>query len=916
MTGRTSRTTTAPRLHGRGPQLRALAALSDRLPERAGVLVVTGEPGIGRTALLDHAAHSFPAGPVHRPHADPAPGRRPYGGLRAVLRALDPGGPRGPADPEAGAGVLLAALRAAAGGEPLLLCVDDVHLWDGPSLAVLGRAARRLTEAGPVVLLTAAAGYAPRELAGLPTTHLLPLSPSAAAAVLDDATGTGADQAVRDALLEEADGNPALLLALAGRLSCADPAGSRPLPAPPADPGTLTAVAGPFLRGLPPDADGLLLVTAAALRGAEGDGGDGGDVDAGVVGAALSGRGLLLDPLADASPALLLADGRLRFAGAVLRRAVYAGAAPDRRRAAHLALARVLEGDGDRLRALLHRAWAATGADPELAAELTAAASDPRCPAPHRLRSLAHARAAELTTDEAARGRCRTAAAGQALHAGLPRRALELLDTTAHPSLPDAVRGRAELLRGSVQLLDGPTATARESLLTAAALLAVPAPELSAVAGTRAMDAAWAAGDLPGCLEALSRAPRRDDGPDDYHRGLRSALEGRLEDAVAPLERVVASARDHARAAELARAAGAALVLGDLPTASRAAARAVALARADGDRLVVPRALEYLAYAELRSGRHPQARTHAEEGLRAARAAGQRNTAAGHRAVLALVASIEGVPAEVAGHAGEALDTARRHGLAQTATLAQWALGRADLGRGRPLEAADRLGPLVRPGPRRGHFAVWMLAVPCFVEVAVLAGRESEARHALEDLAAWSAFGADPQAPAQLLRCRALLAPPDLADELYTRALDLHERATGDFERARTALLYGKWLRRRRRLREARDLLGAALVGFESCGARVWADQARGELRAHRAAAPGTPRAGALDRLTPQQCRIARHVADGATNREVARILSVSTRTVDYHLRKVFAALGVRSRVELVRLVEQAERPEGERRGA
>jgi DNA-binding CsgD family transcriptional regulator len=288
---------------------------------------------------------------------------------------------------------------------------------------------------------------------------------------------------------------------------------------------------------------------------------------------------------------------------------------------------------------------------------------------------------------------------------------------------------------------------------------------------------------------------------------------------------------------------------------------------------------------------------------------GQRNTAAGHHAVLALAASIEGETAVVARHAAAALATARRHGLAQTATLAQWASGRADLGRGRPLEAADRLGPLVRPGPRRGHFAVWMLAVPCFVEAAVLAGRPGEARGALEALATWAAFGTDPQAPAQLLRCRALLAPPDLADELYARALDLHERTTGDFERARTELLYGKWLRRRRRLREARDRLGAALVGFENCGARVWAEQARGELRAHRTAAPGSVDGAALSRLTPQQCRIARHVADGATNREVARILSVSTRTVDYHLRNVFAALGVRSRVELARLVEQAERP-------
>ncbi|MFB9353038.1 LuxR C-terminal-related transcriptional regulator, partial [Streptomyces heliomycini] len=246
-------------------------------------------------------------------------------------------------------------------------------------------------------------------------------------------------------------------------------------------------------------------------------------------------------------------------------------------------------------------------------------------------------------------------------------------------------------------------------------------------------------------------------------------------------------------------------------------------------------------------------------------------------------------------------------GLAQAATLAQWAAARSDLGAGRPREAADRLGPLVRPGVRRGHFAVWMLAVPCFVEATALAGRPEDAAAVVEDFALWAACGADPQAPAQLLRCRALLAAPDAAGPLYLRALERHEETAGDFERARTELLYGKWLRRRRRLREARNRLGEALMGFERCGAHLWAQQAAAESRAG-GAAPGRPGAGELSRLTPQQLRIARRVAEGATNREVALSLSVSTRTVDYHLRNIFATLGVRSRVELVRLVEQPEK--------
>ncbi|RMI88353.1 helix-turn-helix transcriptional regulator [Streptomyces sp. ZS0098] len=398
----------------------------------------------------------------------------------------------------------------------------------------------------------------------------------------------------------------------------------------------------------------------------------------------------------------------------------------------------------------------------------------------------------------------------------------------------------------------------------------------------------------------------------DHRDGMRAVLLARFDLAATPLRRVVDNGLHGSDPDHLLRSAAAALMLGDVTSARRAGARALAAARTTGSAALEPRALEYLAYAELRAGRHQLARTHAEEGLRAAERTGQRNTAAHHHAVLALAASIEGEADLVAEHAEAALRTARRHGLAQAATLAHWAVARADLGAGRPREAAQRLGPLVRPGARRGHFAVWMLAVPCFVEAAASAGRPQHAEAVVEDFVLWAACGADPQAPSQLLRCRALLAGPDTADELYLRALDRHDDTAGDFERARTELLYGKWLRRRRRLREARARLEEARLGFERCGAPLWAQQAAAELRAGGATPNAAPAAsvgaGDLARLTPQQMRIARYVAAGATNREVALSLSVSTRTVDYHLRNVFATLGLRSRVELVRLVEQEEK--------
>ncbi|MFE2332501.1 helix-turn-helix transcriptional regulator, partial [Streptomyces coelicoflavus] len=625
--------------------------------------------------------------------------------------------------------------------------------------------------------------------------------------------------------------------------------------------------------------------------------------------------------------------------------------APPPRRAGPGGGAAGVAGAPPRLPELLHRSWSLSGPAPApaQAERLAAVAADGTVPASHLLRATAYARAAELTADGAGRAERYTAAAGQALLAGRPEQARPLLVAARRHSAPAAVRGRAELVRGLVELRDGPVGDAHQSLLLAASLLAADAPADAATAAMAAADAAWAAGDLPACLATLGPAPppgataaAPDHGPpgpyereesherqgrtaphpvaavSDHRAGMRALLEGRFDRAGASLGQVVARGRTEHRPEPLLRSAAAALLLGDVDAARGAGARALAAARQLGSEVLEPRALEYLAYAELRAGRHPQARAHAEEGLRAALRSGQRNTAAHHRAVLALAASIEEEPDVVAGHVAAALDTARRHGLAQAVTLAQWAAARADLGRGRAFDAADRLGLLVLPGPGRGHFAVWRLAVPCFVEAAVLAGREEDAREALTDLAGWAAFGADPQAAAQLARCRALLAPPESADELYRRALARHDEAGGDFERARTALLYGKWLRRRRRPREARGRLGTALAGFERCGAGVWAAQARDELRALGATAhvarAGTPTR--LSRLTPQQLRIARHVAEGATNREVALTLAVSTRTVDYHLRKVFAALGVRSRLELARVVGQAEQAGEARRPA
>lgn len=514
---------------------------------------------------------------------------------------------------------------------------------------------------------------------------------------------------------------------------------------------------------------------------------------------------------------------------------------------------------------------------------------------------------------------------------------------------------RAALAAGLRTLAAGPLGDAHATLTLAATLAAPTAPHLALTAAVAAADAAWSAGEHRACTTALDTAlrtlPPGDDPRADYLLGLKGLIDQAPLDAVDPLRRVLARAADDRTPETLHLAAVAALLLGDVTASCETGMRALANARTEGRDDLVPRTLEYLAYAEMRAGRHTRARSRAREGLAAALQAGRANTAAHHRAVLALTASVEGDGAAVASEAASALATARRHGLAQTGALAEWALARADLGAGRPEAAAARLRGLVRPGG--GHFAVRPLLMPCFIEAAVLAGRVEEARPVAEELRAWAGFGIDRTAFAQLARVQALIAAadavapepvggtasarsapraPESADALFQRAVRLHLDAAGDFERARTLLLYGKWLRRRRRPRQARAVLRDALHGFERCGAAGWAAQAREELRAtgepaaalRRPEAANTARTertvegrspgGALDALTPHQLRIARQVATGATNREVAQGLSLSVRTVDHHLRNIFAALGVRSRVELARMVAAAApEPPGER---
>ncbi|MFE2235795.1 LuxR C-terminal-related transcriptional regulator [Streptomyces sp. NPDC059442] len=891
MSGAT-RAAAAPRLYDRTTELAAVAELSARAAAGAGgVLLVAGGPGLGRTALLDRAVRDAPVR-AHRVAA-PSGNRVPWSGVRALLAALapTPAAARAALRVARGPGGVAGALTALRAGEPLLLGVDDHHLWDAHSRAALATAWR--AGSGPWAWVVSLAGHhRPPDVPGARLLRLAPLGREGAAALLDEVCRSPLKPAVRARLVDEAAGHPGLLTAMAARLSAAQLAGETDLPVTVADDGVLRKVYQGILDSLPAECGRVLTLVAIAGEAGPGAGED----DAGAAHPAggpvrhPSSRSGARPVAADAVLAVarttrtspealdrLVADGllrgpreALRFEDPFLRRAVL-GAVPTARRRD--------------LRALFTPPRE-PGVPPG-----PARTSVPRDPGPH----------------------------GSALVRGAGHRADRLRPADEVRALPGVVRGRAELARGLAGMADGPVADAHQVLLLAASLLREDAPEEAADARFLAMEAAWSAGDADACATALAAgdgpggaagpgAAGGDGAERDFRDGMRAALAVRLHEAREPLARVVARDGVSDEPRLLLRAGAAALVLGDAASAVRVHSRALAAVRAEGRTALLPRVLEHLSYAELRAGRHERAAAHAREGLRAAHLTGQRNSAAHQHAVLALAASVAGDTRAVAEHAGRALVTARPHGLAQATTLAEWSLARAELGGGLAAHAAARLAPLVGPGPRSGHFALRMLAVPCFVEAACAADRRADAHAAAEEFAVWSDLGLDPQAPAQLARCRALLAATEDSARWYGEAVRQHADCGNDFERARTLLAYGKWLRRRRRPVEARAPLSDALVTFERASAGVWADQARAELRATGGAVGGTRPVGAAGELTPQQQRIAGLVADGATNREIADRLSLSPRTVDHHLRNVFARLGVRSRVELSGVLSRAAR--------
>ncbi|MFE5818979.1 LuxR C-terminal-related transcriptional regulator [Streptomyces sp. NPDC056479] len=730
-------------------------------------------------------------------------------------------------------------------------------------------------------------------------------------------------EGVRVRVLRAVYGDPRAAADLVPHLTDRQASGADPLPIQPAELApALLRERRAEIRALPDDTRLLLLLAAA----------DQYPVPTGaflraVMAARLDTRSL---DAAEAAGVAHAGAGGVVFRDAWTRIAAYETGSPADRRDVHRLLARVLSGKGETPWRSWHRGAGAVGPSGRLAAELGAAAG--KAAGAGRLsvaRALAE-RAALLCPDPSGRARLVIRAAAYAWRSGEGDRARRLAEDVADDALSGVLALRAGNATEAFDALV--TATVRTVAAGAGARAegANTDTDVDTDTDTRASRPSWSAsvtsdvathllarateaavytGDVRRLREAARVADRLGVAQPGTLSGLVAAFDGRYEDARELLKAAAGRCGPGGDPTVLIHAAIAALLLGDHTLAATATVRAAASARARGTPVSVPQAMEFRAYADFWTGRPRAGEAAAMDALWQAHATGQDNGACHLQAALAMFAALTADADVCRERAATARSYALAHGLGLPAALAQWALAFLDLVCGRFADAAARLRALAGFGPGHGHRAIRHLATPHYVEAAVRTGDTRVARVAHADYDRWAAAVRSPDDLALSARCRALLAPGAEAVEHYRTALDLHSHGTRDFERARTELLFGSALRRLRRRTEARDRLHSALEAFDSFGAPHCAAQARTELRALGAPASPAPDAAEhpTSRLTAQQLLVARMAADGATNREIAVRLALSPRTIDHHLRGVFTRLGIRSRIELVRLLAEGD---------
>jgi len=880
------------------------------------VLVLRGGPGVGKTMLLEHAIGRASGLRVGRVGGVDSEFDLPYAALHQLLapfleeiEAL-PGPQRDSLASTLGlieversdrfltALGVLTLLSNAAQDTGLLCAVDDAEWLDEASAQVLSFLARRLVSEGIAMLFTFGAAH-PTSVALAPFRELNfeGLSQVASRELLDRKVEGTLDSGVRDRLVIEAEGNPLALIELAQLLTAEQLAGLAPLPKALPLGDRLEQGLMRNVRGLSSDARSILVLVATERSG-----------DPGLLRRAADGLGLSQTAIDDAESVLRL-GAQITFRHGFVRSAVYALASETTRRDAHLALAEAMDPDADEDRIAWHRAAASVDADETVAADLEASARKARDRGGQVAAAAVLELAAELTPDPSRRAARLLVAADADLAAGALSKADTLLSQLTPKLLDDEQRAEAQRLRGTLALARGDKGSSSTLLIEAARVLAPfdlrKARDTCLDALATAMFAGRLASDR-GMREAVECArsmpePTQTTAADVLLDAFATLVDEGSAAAAPVLRRGVGLAGESGDLRAIGPAFQAAFELWDDEALHTLAQRRVDLARGSGAFVALPNALNQLGAYEVLVGRFDAAEACFEE-------ADEISAATGYAGILGktgvgplILAAWRGEDARTRALAEVCSRDGTARGFGTFVGFAQSALGVLELGLGRYHEA------MIAVQDAGLDQILVTRTLPDLVEAAVRCGEEQLATQAAGELAESTTASGTDWALGVLARSQALLVAGREAEGLYREAIGRLQRSRARTQLARARLVYGEWLRRERRRRDAREELRAASQLFESMGALAFADRAQSELaatgeRVHRR----TPET--LELLTPQERRIATLVSEGAPNAEVAAQLFISSRTVEYHLAKIFRKLRISSRSELARSLLEARK--------
>jgi DNA-binding CsgD family transcriptional regulator len=914
---------------GRDAALARVRGLIDPVPQSSQVLLVTGEAGIGKTVLLaDAAARARSAGTrvlsvtgresesrlafagLHqllRPvlsNAAGLPGRQAQALLGAFGLAANPG----PPDPLLTSVAVLTLLSDLSERSPVLVVADDAQWIDRGSLEALAFVGSRL-DAERIVLLVGARGQAPPRGfdRGFSELRLEPLSAADVGLLLDGQPRPPRGQA-RLQVVAQAAGNPMALIELATVIAD-DPAASRrwaaePLPLT----DRLSAVITARFAALPEQARAALLLAAVA---------DGPDLRV----AASHGAGPDARALTPAEQLGLVRVDRtgLQFSHPLVRSAIYHSAPFAQRAAAHRQLAETLHDQPDRR--AWHLAAAALQPDEQVASLLEATAAQAQQRGGAAAAALALERAAELSTDPAEQARRLVAAASAAVPTGQGEWVQELasraLAVTADPELRLTARHDAAWALA----WSGRRTAALSALISVAEEASRDLPALAWDAVGSAATVSFQSG-APASREAVDRAlallvghgpppPGQVPGPDvDVLRLWISASAdpiGRRERLLADLHTIVGSPIEES---SLWRAASAAWLLDESDLAITLLQDAMRRLRAPGVRGTSGGSLTVLGWAYIDTGRWDEALDATAEAAGIAEANNMDIVAASADVITATVFALRADSDAARRHAGRALAAVDPAECGLVAARARRALGVAALADGSYLQAFTQLSGLFTEDGQPLHNYASYLGVADLAAAAVRADRRMEGCDVIEQALGRLDGRVSARLEQLIARARGLLADPANSEAHFDKVLADPAGDQWPFERAQLRLDHAEWLRRRRRINDAKAALTEALGTFQRLGARSWTERAQSELRACGVAvthAPGGP--DALEELTPQQRQIVRLASDGLSDREIADRLFLSPRTVGSHLYRSYPKLGVASRHQLRDVIAQTSTP-------